>query len=242
MIGRLLRTALWLLLGALVVFGLYWLLLNTPESNALALISSADPGCADHRDLGAVREYRARPGDRRAARAERGRGGERYPLGRSRGGARRAALVGHRARGSLGRRSRGRDQRLVHRTLWMVGHQLALPGRGVGQPLPALEPHPADRARARRRVACWRRCGSGWPLAPRTRPPFARDRRARVHRPRRPAAATDYVATAVAADVARAGGRRRTTRCGGHPVDRRRCAAGAAGRTREIRDDRSTGR
>jgi hypothetical protein len=41
MIGRLLRTALWLLLGALVVFGLYWLLLNTPESNALALISSA---------------------------------------------------------------------------------------------------------------------------------------------------------------------------------------------------------
>jgi len=41
MIGRLLRTALWLLLGALVVFGLYWLLLNTPESNALALMSSA---------------------------------------------------------------------------------------------------------------------------------------------------------------------------------------------------------
>ena len=41
MIGRLLRTALSLLLGALVVFGLYWLLLNTPESNALALISSA---------------------------------------------------------------------------------------------------------------------------------------------------------------------------------------------------------
>lgn len=41
MIGRLARTALWLLLGALVVFGLYWLLLNTPESNTLALISSA---------------------------------------------------------------------------------------------------------------------------------------------------------------------------------------------------------
>src|SRR5262245_27590670 len=41
MIGRLLRTVLCLLLGSLVVFGVYWLLLNTPESNVLALISSA---------------------------------------------------------------------------------------------------------------------------------------------------------------------------------------------------------
>jgi hypothetical protein len=40
MIGRLVRTALWLLVGSLVVFGLYWLLLNTPESNVLALLAS----------------------------------------------------------------------------------------------------------------------------------------------------------------------------------------------------------
>jgi hypothetical protein len=41
MIGRLVRTALWLLVGAAAVFGLYWLLLNTPESNVPALIASA---------------------------------------------------------------------------------------------------------------------------------------------------------------------------------------------------------
>jgi hypothetical protein len=41
MIARLVRTALWLLAGAAVVFGLYWLLLNTPESNMPALVASA---------------------------------------------------------------------------------------------------------------------------------------------------------------------------------------------------------
>jgi hypothetical protein len=40
MIGRLLRTAAWLSAGAVIVFGLYWLLLNTPESNVVALASS----------------------------------------------------------------------------------------------------------------------------------------------------------------------------------------------------------
>jgi hypothetical protein len=40
MIGRLLLTALWLAIGVLVVFGLYWLLLNTPESNVATLIAS----------------------------------------------------------------------------------------------------------------------------------------------------------------------------------------------------------
>jgi hypothetical protein len=40
MIGRLIRTALWLLVGAAAIFGLYWLLLNTPESNVAALIAS----------------------------------------------------------------------------------------------------------------------------------------------------------------------------------------------------------
>jgi hypothetical protein len=41
MIGRFLRTAAWLSAGAIVVFGLYWLLLSTPEANAVALIASA---------------------------------------------------------------------------------------------------------------------------------------------------------------------------------------------------------
>jgi hypothetical protein len=40
LIGRLVRTASWLTLGVMAVFGLYWLLLNTPESNLAALIAS----------------------------------------------------------------------------------------------------------------------------------------------------------------------------------------------------------
>ena len=41
MIGRVVRLTAWLLLGSTVLSGLYWLLLNTPETNALTLSASA---------------------------------------------------------------------------------------------------------------------------------------------------------------------------------------------------------
>ena len=235
MIGRLLRTALWLLLGALVVFGLYWLLLNTPESNALALISSAIlvvliiaiSALFVNTALGLATGAPLAPSAAAAAR------GIHWVV--------LAAVPAVLLWWAIVRADRWVVDHAGEINAWFIARygwsdisSLFRAEVWVSRwlrwsliPLIALALAGALLAGGVAGVAGrWRRALGLRSLA---------HRRARVHRPRRPAAAADYVAAAVAADVARAGGRRRTTRCGGHPVDRRRCAAGAAGCTREIR-------